>query len=345
MWHHNNNLSKFYCWALAATLLACVVVILGAFTRLSDAGLGCPDWPGCYGHLTWPKSEGAVALAEARFPESPVEHDKTWPEMVHRYFAGALGLLILGITFFTWRAAIKQPHQAYPRWHAVGLLVLVIVQAAFGMWTVTLKLWPQVVTAHLLGGFATLTLLWLFAQRCSGNCWQLPSHKYQQLFNVKVILLLTFLAVVCQIALGGWTSSNYAALACTDLPTCHGQWWPAMDFARAFDFGQSIGPNYLGGLLEGEARTAIHMSHRLGAILVTCLTLILFWKLLLFGVASVRPLTWMLLLVLVVQIGLGISNVLGSLPLHIAVAHNAVGALFLLVVVTLMHRVFTAKSC
>lgn len=132
--------------ALLASLLALVVVVLGAFTRLVDAGLGCPDWPGCYGHLTWPTTEDHVQAAEALFPESPVEHDKTWPEMVHRYFAGTLGLLILAITFLTWRRAFRE-QLSLPRWHTLGLLLLVILQAAFGMWTVTLKLWPQVVTA------------------------------------------------------------------------------------------------------------------------------------------------------------------------------------------------------
>lgn len=345
MWQNNNNLLLAYRWGLLATAITCVVVILGAFTRLVDAGLGCPDWPGCYGHLTWPKSEGAVAAAEARFPEFPVEHDKTWPEMVHRYFAGMLGLVILGLTIATWRWAAKTPHQHFPRFHALGLLVLVIIQAAFGMWTVTLKLWPQVVTAHLLGGFATLSLLWLYTQRVSGASWQLPHHLHQKLFGLKLLGLLTLIAVIVQIALGGWTSSNYAALACTDLPTCHGEWWPAMDFIHAFNLAQDIGPNYLGGLLENEARTAIHMTHRLGAILVSFLVLLLWWRLLSFGSVVTRPIAWLLLLVLLIQVALGISNILGSLPLGVAVAHNAVGALLLLVMVTLNHRIFTAKSC
>lgn len=345
MSQNDKNLQRAYRWALLATAVTCVVVILGAFTRLVDAGLGCPDWPGCYGHLTWPKSEGAVALAEARFPESPVEHDKTWPEMVHRYFASFLGLMIVGLTLATWRCAAKSPQQSYPRFHALGLLALVILQGLFGMWTVTLKLWPQVVTAHLLGGFATLSLLWLFAQRCSGNCWQFSNHLHQKLFSLKALTLITLFAVIVQIALGGWTSSNYAALACTDLPTCHGTWWPAMDFVRAFNFAQDIGPNYLGGLLENEARTAIHMSHRLGAIVVALLVLILGWKLLSFPSGVTKPISWLLLLVLAVQVAIGITNVLGSLPLIIAVAHNAVGALLLLVMVTLTHRVFTARSC
>ncbi len=345
MWHTHYHLRTAYRWGLLATGLTCVVVLLGAFTRLVDAGLGCPDWPGCYGHLTWPKSEGAIAAAEARFPEFPVEHDKTWPEMVHRYFAGLLGLVILGLTLAIWRWAARARHEHFPRFHILGLLLLVIVQGAFGMWTVTLKLWPQVVTAHLLGGFATLSFIWLFTQRCSGRGWLLPHHLHQRMFSVKLLTLLTLVAVILQIALGGWTSSNYAALACTDLPTCHGEWWPEMDFVHAFNFAQDIGPNYLGGLLENEARTAIHVAHRLGALVVTFLVLLLCYRLLTLGSTVSQPIAWLLLLVLAVQVGLGITNVLGSLPLAVAVAHNGVGALLLLVMVTLTHRVFTARSC
>lgn len=345
MWHNHNNLRHAYRWAVLATALATVVVILGAFTRLVDAGLGCPDWPGCYGHLTWPKGAEAVAAAEARFPDFPVAHDKTWPEMVHRYFASLLGLVILGLTIATFRWSAKTPHQPYPRFHVLGLLALVIIQGLFGMWTVTLKLWPQVVTAHLLGGFATLSLLWLLAQRCSGQYWQLPGHLHHHLGGLKLLAVVTLLAVIAQISLGGWTSSNYAALACTDFPTCHGEWWPAMDFTHAFNFAQDIGPNYLGGLLENEARTAIHVSHRLGAIAVSLLVLLLWWKLISLGTGKTRFIAWLLLSVLLIQLTLGITNILGSLPLAVAVAHNAVGALLLLVMVTLLHRLFTARSC
>src|SRR5690554_5406694 len=190
--------SQLYRWAVFATALASVVVILGAFTRLSDAGLGCPDWPGCYGHLTWPKSEAAVVLAEARFPDSPVEHDKTWPEMVHRYFAGLLGLVILGIAIVSWRST-KSEGSELPRKHALGLLVLVVVQALFGMWTVTLKLWPQVVTAHLLGGFATLSLLWLLSQRYAGRSWRMPSNSVRRLRGTASLIWLVLVLVIVQI--------------------------------------------------------------------------------------------------------------------------------------------------
>src|SRR5690554_6200543 len=198
MWHNSNNLRHVYRWALLATALTTVVVILGAFTRLVDAGLGCPDWPGCYGHLTWPKGAEAVAAAEARFPEFPVEHDKTWPEMVHRYFASFLGLVILGIAIISWRKS-KDENLEMPRKHALGLLILVVIQALFGMWTVTLKLWPQVVTAHLLGGFATLSLLWLLSQRYAGRSWRMPSNSVRRLRGTASLIWLVLVLVIVQI--------------------------------------------------------------------------------------------------------------------------------------------------
>ena len=337
---------KLFVWgyrlALAATVLACIVVVLGAFTRLSDAGLGCPDWPGCYGHMTWPTTDEHVATAEALFPETPVEHDKTWPEMVHRHFAGTLGLLILALTVLTWWRAGKTSERL-PRGHTLGLLVLVIVQAAFGMWTVTLKLWPQVVTAHLLGGFATLSLLWLLVKRLGDKNWHLAEGVYTRVRALRPLVVVVLMLVVVQIALGGWTSSNYAALACTDFPTCHGEWWPAMDVARGFNLAQGIGPNYLGGLLEGEARTAIHMAHRLGALVVSVSVLLLVIRLLRIG-KEAKVLGFTLLAVLLLQVSLGITNVAAHLPLPVAVAHNAGGALLLLVLVTLTHRVYSAQS-
>ncbi len=342
MTHQNTHKKQGYRWALLATVFCVAVVVLGSFTRLVDAGLGCPDWPGCYGHLTWPKSAESVANAEALFPESPVEHDKTWPEMVHRYFAGFLGLMILGLTLAIWRWSARSPALHYPRGHVTGLLALVVVQAAFGMWTVTLKLWPQVVTAHLLGGFATLSLLWLLSLRLQNRPWCLSGNSYRRVTGLRPLIWVALVLVVLQIALGGWTSANYAALACTDFPRCHGEWWPEMDFVRAFNFAQGVGPNYLGGLLEGEARTAIHFTHRLGAVLVTLVLGLLLWRLWQIPQRGARRLALVIGLILVLQLSLGITNVLASLPLWVAVAHNAVGALLLLSLVTLAYRSYTA---
>ncbi len=331
---------------LAAFLLAIVVVVLGAFTRLVDAGLGCPDWPGCYGHLLWPNEAHEIVQAEQAFPDAPVELDKTWPEMVHRYFAGALGLVIAAITVLSLssighrRAA--QLHRL-PIKLPVFLLALVILQAAFGMWTVTLKLWPKVVTAHLLGGFSTLSLLWLLNQRLGGERWLLSRHQVMALHKLRTFSIFALVVVVLQIALGGWVSSNYAALACPDLPQCLGQWLPPMDFQKGFALLQDIGPNYLGGQLDNHSRTAIHFSHRVGAVVVL-LTLIIF-GVLLWRVQAVAVKRWVILLwlVLSLQILLGLSNIFWALPLGVAVAHNAIGALLLLVMVSILYRVFTAE--
>ncbi len=326
-----------FIFSLLAVALALVVVILGAFTRLKGAGLGCPDWPGCYGHLLWPESASEVAAADALFPDTPVEQDKTWPEMVHRYFAGSLGLVILALTILSFVWAKWQ--STLPKKLLVSLCFLVVLQAAFGMWTVTLKLWPQVVTAHLLGGFATLSLLWLLVQRLSPWRWTVLENQGR----LQHLAIIAIVVLVVQISLGGWTSSNYAAMACPDLPTCHGVWWPQADFYQGFNFLQQVGPNYLGGLLDGHARTAIHMTHRIGALVVTLVLLILMAQLWLSQSSKARRMALTLLALLCIQVGLGISNIFWLLPLPVAVAHNGFGAILLLALVTLNHRLRTAQ--
>ncbi|MGK8708959.1 COX15/CtaA family protein [Metapseudomonas otitidis] len=314
--------------AAVATVLALVVVLLGAYTRLTHAGLGCPDWPGCYGFIGVPQTDAQLAHAERHFPEAPVEAQKGWNEMVHRYFAGTLGLAILGLAV---HALVRRGRDGQPLRLPLVLLGVVITQAAFGMWTVTLKLWPQVVTAHLLGGFTTLALLFLLSLRLSGA---LPALGLPA--GLRRLAAAALALVIGQIALGGWVSSNYAAVACVDLPTCHGQWWPTMDFANGFHLTQHIGPNYLGGQLDSDARTAIHMTHRLGALVVTLTLLALAWRLRGEGLGRLAGL---LLAVLALQVGLGISNVLFHLPLPVAVAHNGGGALLLLTLVLVNYRV------
>ena len=316
-----------FIFAVGALLLGVVVVMLGAYTRLVHAGLGCPDWPGCYGFLSVPRSDGALEMAQVRFPDSPVEAFKAWAEMIHRYAAGLLGLTILGLALL----ALKyRDHQGYPLKLPLGLLALVICQALFGMWTVTLKLWPQVVTAHLLGGFATLSLLFLLCLRLSGR---IPADV--GLTALRPLARAVLVVVTLQIALGGWVSSNYAALACIDLPTCHGEWWPDMDFAAGFNIFQEIGPNYLGGMLYGEGRTAIHFTHRIGALVTLAVTLLLALRLYRAGLTTTAA---GLVLVLLTQVGLGITNVLAHIPLAVAVAHNAVGALLLLTLVLVNYQ-------
>ena len=302
--------------------LAVVVVVLGAYTRLVDAGLGCPDWPGCYGFIGVPETASEISQAETLFPDAPVEIDKAWAEMVHRYFAGSLLLLVLGLVIVCARAR----NEGAPFGLSVALLILITCQAAFGAWTVTLKLWPQVVTAHLLGGFATLSLLWVIYLRLADRRYLLPSIWADLSAHARLALV----CVVLQVALGGWVSSNYAALACYDFPTCHGSWWPAMDAGSGFNLLQAVGPNYLGGLLDSEARIAIHWTHRLGALVVIAVVGLLalrLWR-------NNTMLAAVLLAVLALQVLLGVLNVVWVLPLTVATLHNAVGALLLLVVVT-----------
>ena len=314
-----------------ATLLTVGVIALGAYVRLSDAGLGCPDWPGCYGHLIGvPDAAHERSAALANFPDRPVETHKAWKEMVHRYFAGGLGLLIAAIAFIGWR--YRRELRQSPALPTV-LVAVVGLQAALGMWTVTLLLKPVIVSAHLLGGMATLALLlWLWLRQHA------PSAARQAPFSSSLLWLapLALLAVVAQIALGGWVSSNYAALVCSDFPTCMGAWKPEMDFAHAFQFRRELGQTADGASLSLAAMTAIHWSHRVGALVVTVIVGVLaitLWRL-----PAWRKWSGWLAATLALQIGLGISNVLLSLPLAVAVAHNAGAALLLALMVTLNVR-------
>lgn len=315
--------------ALLATVLALVVVMLGAYTRLTHAGLGCPDWPGCYGFIGVPGTERQVEHAQLNFPDMPVQADKGWSEMTHRYFAGGLTLIILLLAVQAWQHRHRSGH---PLKLAAGLLGIVAAQAAFGMWTVTLQLWPQVVAGHLLGGIATLSLLFLLTLRLSGAC---PAPQCVPA-RLKRLALLGLILVSIQIALGGWVSANYAAMACTDLPTCQGNWWPEADFSNAFHLTQHIGPNYQGGHLDSEARTAIHLTHRLGALVVSLTLLVLAWQLKRTGLGRLAVL---LVSALGVQIALGLGNVLLSLPLVLAVAHSLGGAALMLCMTLINYRV------
>jgi len=325
--------------ALIATVLAFCVVVLGAFVRLSDAGLGCPDWPGCYGHLGVPKTEQAVQMANELYPDRPVEAHKAWKEMIHRYFAGMLGLLVFTLAFIAWRNR-RSPQQALKL--PLFLSVLIIFQALLGMWTVTIKLKPVIVMLHLMGGMATLSLLWWLTLRHLN--WFSRFRVGIQQSRLKKLALIGLLVVVGQIMLGGWTSANYAALHCTDFPTCQGKWWPQTDFGEAFTLWHGIGPDYEGGIMSNTARVTVHFTHRLGA-LVTFLYLGILGVLLLLGRLgeNLPPLGLTLLAVLLLQVSLGIGNVLLSLPLGVAVAHNGVGALLLLTLVTLNHLAFKPR--
>ncbi|TGG91521.1 heme A synthase [Natronospirillum operosum] len=325
-----------YLLALSAVIFSYFVVTLGAYTRLVDAGLGCPDWPFCYGHLWAPLTDEAISLANQAWPEFPVDHSIIWPEMLHRYVAVILGLMVLALWWVTWRHR-NVPGQPLKLPIAIGIIIC--IQAAFGAWTVTLKLWPQVVTAHLLGGFLTATLLWLLTLRLSG--WQ-PGLRWVNTRYMSMTLgLITMAALIIQIALGGWTSATYSALACPDFPTCQGYWFPPFDYARGFDIFKAIGPNYLGGKLDGEARAAVHHVHRVGALVVTLLMLVLAWRV---HRAGLQSLAKLLVGTLAVQVALGIINVYFALPLWAATAHNGVALVLLMVMTTILYRMYRELS-
>ncbi len=305
-----------------AVIYTFVVIVVGAYVRLADAGLGCPDWPGCYGELTphHARDDIARAVEEQGGMHGPVSLGKAWKEMFHRYIAGGLGLLILAVTVMAWvrRRALRQSPVL-----ATGVLALVIFQAALGMWTVTLLLKPVIVTLHLLGGLALLALLVQLALR-QQRPPEIASAVRARLRPWAVIALLV---VIAQIALGGWVSTNYAALACVDFPTCHGEWMPRMDFQHGFQLVRELGMTAAGTHLSYDAITAIHWTHRVGA-LVTFFYVGGFAWVLARHPALARH-GGLLLAVLLAQVALGIANVLAGLPLAVAAAHNAGAAILL----------------
>ncbi len=324
--------SAFHRLAWAALALTFAVVVLGAYVRLSDAGLGCPDWPGCYGQLDVPDEPHQIVEANQNFPHRPVEPAKAWKEMVHRYFAGALGLLVLALSSDLWR---RRGRPGQPVALPLGLLALIVFQALLGMWTVTWQLKPVVVMAHLLGGLTTLGLLaWLVLGqgRYGARDAALDGR------TLRGYALLGLVLLVAQIALGGWTSANYAALSCPDFPTCQGHWWPPTDFGEAFTLWRGLGISYEGGVLGNEARMTIHWAHRLGALAVALYLGWLSWRLLQGGPSrAVRLAGGVLAALLLAQLALGVANVLLRLPLPVAVAHSGVAALLLLALVALNH--------
>jgi cytochrome c oxidase assembly protein subunit 15 len=319
-----------------AVLYTFVVVVVGAYVRLSDAGLGCPDWPGCYGEVTphHAKDDIANAVAEQGGTHGPVSMAKAWKEMFHRYIAGGLGLLILAIAVTAW---IRRKALGQSPWLATGLIGLIGFQAALGMWTVTLLLKPVIVTLHLLGGLATLALLlWLALRQQAPWLAVAPAERER----LRPWAFAALLIVIVQIALGGWVSTNYAALACIDFPTCHGEWFPVMDFRHGFQLVRELGMTAAGQHLGYDALTAIHWTHRVGA-LVTCLFVGLFaFKLM--ASPGMRNAGMALLAVLTLQVALGISNVLFGLPLFVAAAHNAGAAILLMTVLVIKFAVSPA---
>ncbi|HZW75673.1 MAG TPA: COX15/CtaA family protein, partial [Caldimonas sp.] len=302
------------------------LVLLGAYTRLSDSGLGCPDWPGCYGHASPIGAGTHIAAAEAAIPTGPVTASKAWVEMLHRYAATAIGLLVIVLLAMALRAARRSGGRISARW-ALLTLVWICMQGAFGALTVTMRLYPAIVTLHLLAGYGLLALLAVQAEHYAPRPLVLSAALRRGLLAVALL-------TVAQAALGGWVSSNYAVLACRDFPTCQGSWWPDMDAASGFVIVRPLGESGGEGYLPFAALTAIHMAHRIGALVLLPALALLAWRLRAAGAAT-RPWALVLLAIAAWQAASGLGNVVLGWPLFAAVAHTG-GAAALVVVLTLL---------
>jgi len=315
--------------ALVGVCLTLVVVVLGAWVRLSAAGLGCPDWPGCYGHITAGAAGENLDKVNAAFPERPFEYTKAVKEMIHRYFASTLGLLCVVLAAM---AITNRKHPEQPVVLPVILVGLVVFQGLLGMWTVTLLLKPLIVTLHLLGGLSTLaTLAWL-SMSPSTATQETPATS-----RLRSLSLASLVVLGLQISLGGWTSSNYAALACPDFPTCQNSFWPEMDVKDAFVLWRGLGIDYEGGVLDHPARVAIHFVHRLGAIITAILLAATAWLAWRHAWRDIRIAGGLVALALAAQLIVGPLMVMRGLPLSLATAHNGVAALLLLAMIRLIR--------
>lgn len=312
------------------------LVLFGAFTRLSDSGLGCPDWPGCYGEASPFGAHAEILAAQTAMPTGPVTHGKAWVEMIHRYLASGVGVLILVMCVMSWRQARSRLCSGVSPWWSTITLVWVCLQGTFGALTVTMKLFPAIVTLHLLGGLGLLMLL----------AWQAQGYQPKPLRVSpglrKATWLLLALAIT-QVALGGWVSTNYAVLACAEFPTCQGgQWWPAMDFGHGFTLWRELGVGADGGWLPFAALTAIHMVHRIGAGVVFIALGLVAWRLWLSG-PEARVWARRLLLVAAWQLISGLSNVVLDWPIVAALAHTGGAAMLLTLLSFLLARLQQAR--
>jgi heme a synthase len=326
--HPQRRLFWFRRLALVGALLAAAVVVLGAWVRLTDAGLGCPDWPGCYGHI-YPQAAHVEPLPGFQF-------GKAMHEMVHRYFAGTLAVVITILLVWAVRFRSDRNQPLIP---VTALFVVVCLQAALGALTVTLLLKPLIVTAHLLGGLTTLGLLWWLS--LTPTTRQLT----EQETTLRKFALVGLAVLIVQIALGGWTSSNYAALACPDFPTCQRSWWPRMDYQDAFVLWRGLKLDYAGGVLANPARVAIHFTHRLGALIAGSILISL--GVLVATSARSRRLTFaggLLVLAVLAQISLGVATVHWGVPLSLATLHNAGAAFLVISMVWLLRALWPAPA-
>ncbi|MES2052106.1 MAG: COX15/CtaA family protein [Pseudomonadota bacterium] len=329
VWLRNRNATvaqRLRVLTLVTLFLTFDLVIFGAFTRLTDSGLGCPDWPGCYGHASPVGAQMHIEAAQTAMPSGPVTHSKAWIEMVHRYLATGVGVLILTLTITSW---MERKRIKISPWWPTATLVWVCLQGAFGALTVTMKLFPAIVTMHLLGGLVLLLLLKAQAVRyAQAQGSQLPVALPN---GTRLLVLATFALLWLQIALGGWVSTNYAVLACTDFPSCQGSLWPAMDFSQGFTLWRELGAGHDGANISFQALTAIHYVHRLGAYVVFAAMLALAFRL--FRVPALRGQGQWLAGLALLQVATGLGNVLLGWPLLAAVMHTG-GAAALVIVLT-----------
>jgi cytochrome c oxidase assembly protein subunit 15 len=328
-WRHRraSSAERWRALTLVTLFLTFDLVLVGAFTRLTDSGLGCPDWPGCYGSVSPLGARHEINAAQSAMPSGPVTHSKAWIEMLHRYLATGVGALITVLAIAAWLQGRKGRSPVSP-WWATATWVWVCLQGAFGALTVTMKLYPAIVTMHLLGGLGLLALLSVQSELTAERRLRLSSRLY-------ACAVLVLIVCVMQVALGGWVSTNYAVLACQDFPTCQGQWWPEMDFARGFTVLRELGVDSDGQYLPFSALTAIHMVHRLGAGVVVIAMGGLIWRLLAAGDVEHRRWAWALAAVLTWQLASGLSNVVLGWPLVAAVAHTG-GAAAMVVLLTML---------
>lgn len=312
------------------------LIVFGSFTRLTDSGLGCPDWPGCYGQASPVGASAHIDQAQTAMPGGPVTFTKAWIEMIHRYAAMTVGMLILVMTVFAWRERLKvRGMLPFSPWWPTLTLVWVIVQGLFGKYTVTLKLYPAIVTLHLLGGLVLLVMLAFQHEAFLRRPLVLTARLRRAALAVGAVLGL-------QIALGGWVSTNYAVLACTGFPTCNGQWWPQMEFAQAFVLLRHLGQTGGGALLSFESLVGIHMVHRIAAVVAAAALLWLAWRLRREGNPTLARFGLGLGLLTLMQVASGLSNVVLDWPIVAALVHSAGAAALVLLLALLLARTWGA---
>jgi heme a synthase len=320
---------RLHALTLLTLFLTFDLVLFGAFTRLSDSGLGCPDWPGCYGSASPLGAQAQIDAAQSALPSGPVTHGKAWVEMVHRYLATAVGVLIVVMAAMAW--SLRNKASSPSPWWATLTLAWVIAQGAFGALTVTMKLYPAIVTLHLLGGIGLLALLAVQDQVFVPRPLRLPRA-------LSIAAWVTAALVIVQIALGGWVSTNYAVLACREFPLCQGQWWPPMDFAHAFTLQRELGQTASGSYLPFAALTAIHMTHRLAAVAVLGAMLWLAWRLTATDDATLRRFAAGIAALAALQLATGLSNVVLGWPIVAALLHTGGAAALAALLATLLAR-------